>query len=267
MLLRFGKLHCLGDDLMLVDHLGQQVQIDPSLVQQWSRRTQGVGFKRLVLIGVPQAPAADFSCRSYDRHGQEVDSNFADLCCLARFLHDKRLTNQPRLQVETRSGNIHIHVRDDGWIEAGYENTGRTEQGLLPQELLGHLQLVSERHGLQLNWQMHGKQLTVWSDQAPPLRLHRLLQPVARELRGWQLLWLYCHEERVRVQGWQGADVDLAGHDPARLIASQVCRNLQLPAVQVEWQQDCLLLEFSAQQGSVQLFARAWPVYEGQIRL
>lgn len=268
MLLRFAKLHCLGDDLMLVDHLGQQVQIDPTLVQQWSKRTQGVGFKRLVLVGVPRAPDADFSCRSFDRYGQEVDSHFADLCSAARFLHDKRLTNQPKLQIETRSSRIRLHVRGDGWIAADYDSTGHVSGGHpLEPQLLQHLQRVSERHSLQLNWQVCGQQLAVWSDQAPPLRLHRLLQPVVRELRGWQLLWLYSHERRIRVHGWQGADADLAGHDPARLIASQVRRNVQLPVVQVEWQQECLLLEFSPQQDSVQLFARAWPVYEGQIRL
>ena len=34
MLLRFGKLHCLGDDLMLVERLGQQVHVDGARIQQ-----------------------------------------------------------------------------------------------------------------------------------------------------------------------------------------------------------------------------------------
>lgn len=267
MLLRFGKLYCLGDDLMLVEHLGQQVQIDPCMVQQWSRRIQGVGFRRLVLVGVPSVPEADFSCRTFDRNGNEVDSSFVDLCCVASFLHSKRLTNQPRLHLQARQGCIHMRVRDDGWVSADYLCEAQPAGQLLPPELLSHFQQVSQRHELELSWQVHGKQLAVWAGAAPPQRLHRLVQPVVRELRGWQLLWLHMHDERVRVHGWQAADADLANHDPARLIAGLILQNLQLPAVQVEWQQDCLLLEFVPERDRVQMCARAWPVYEGQIHL
>ncbi len=266
MLLRFGKLYCLGDDLMLVDNLAQQAQLEPSLIQQWSRRTQGVGFRRLVVVDIPRDPAADFDCRSFDRNGSEVDSCFADLCCAARFLHDKRLTNQPGLRLQTAGGCVDIHMRDDGWVSASYGNIGLLGTDALPEELERYLQQLAQRHALTLDWQAHGRQLLVWADQAPPQRLHRLLQPVARKLRGWQLLWLYAHEEHIRVQGWQ-ADAEPAGHDPVWLIASMVQQNWPQQAVQVEWQQDCLLLEFSPQQDSVQLCARAWPAYEGQIRL
>ncbi len=266
MLLRFGKLHCLGDDLMLVETLGQHVQLEPLLIQQWSRRTQGIGFRRLVLVSIPRDPAADFDCRSFDRAGNEIDCCFADLCCVARFLHDKRLTNQPLLRLHTSRGVMVLNVREDGWVSAAREDIEVAAGLELPAELQQHLRQVAERHQLLLNWQVHDRQLLVWADQAPPQRLHRLLQPVLRKLRGWQLLWLHSHEDCIRVHGWQ-ADVDQDGHDPVWLIARAVRQNTQQPAVRVEWQQDCLLLEFFPQQDRVQLFARAWPVYEGQIRL
>ena len=266
MLLRFGKLHCLGDDLMLVDTLAQHVQLEPAMIQQWSRRIQGVGFKRLVTVEIPRDPDADFDCRSYDRAGNEVISSFIDLCCTARYLHDKRLTNQPLLQLQTAGGRIAVHVRDDDWVSAGYAGLPRATTSI-PEGVQPHLQQLAERYQLQLDWQVHGRQLLIWADQAPPQRLQRLLQPVLRRLRGWQLLWLHSQGESVRVQGWQ-ADLEQAGsHDPVRLIVQAVQQRMQQPAVRVEWQQDCLLLELSPQQDAVQLFARAWPAYEGQIRI
>lgn len=265
MLLRFGKLHCLGDDLMLLDALGQHVQLNSAMIQQWSRRIQGVGFRRLVTVDIPREPEADFDCRVYDRNGSEVPATFVDLCCAARFLHDKRLTNQPVLQLQTAAGRVTVHVRGDGWIAAAYSGFDEPVTTGLPDAVQYHLELLAHRHGLMLSWQAYDKQLLVWADQAPPHRLHRLFQPVMRKLRGWQLLWLHSQAECVRVQSWQG-EHDPAGHDPARLIANSVRQNMQQAAVQVEWQQDCLLLEFLPQ-GSMQLFARAWPVYEGQIRL
>lgn len=266
MLLRFGKLYCLGDDLMLIDTLAQHVQLEPAMIQQWSRRIHGIGFRRLVTVGIPQDPDADFDCRSYDRAGNEVPCSFVDLCCAARYLHDKRLTNQPWLQLQTPGGRVAVHMRDDGWVSVGYASLASQAAEALPDGLSMHLQQLCERHGLQLEWQVHGRQLLVWADQAPPQRLQRLLQPVARRLRGWQLLWLHSQGETVRAQGWQ-TDQEQGGHDLARLIAHGVRQNVQQTAVRVEWQQDCLLLEFLVQQEGVQLFARAQPVYEGQIRL
>lgn len=266
MLLRFGKLHCLGEDLMLVERLTQNVQVEPQAVQQWSRRVQGIGFKRLVQVGVPREPEVDFDCRSFERSGSEIAPCFADLCCVARYLHDRQLTNQPHLRLQTSGGCFTMHVRDDGWISACYPGTCQQGLDIPPLELQQHLQLLAERHALQLVWQAHGRNLQVWSQQAPPQRLHRLLQPVARKLRGWQLLWLHQDEDTVRVQAWQAELAEPSGHDPAWLIASAVQQNLSQAAVRVEWQQESLLLEFT-QPDRVQLFARAQPVYEGQIRL
>lgn len=266
MLLRFGKLHCLGDDLMLVERLSQQVHVDGARIQQWARRTQGVGFKRLVLVDAPSLPEADFDCRSFDRNGGELGSSFADLCAAARWLHDRQLTNQPALTFNTRTALVPLHLRSDGWIAASYAVGRLPAADSLPSELLQFLQQLAARHSLQLHWQLCGRQLQLWADRAPPLRLQRLLQPVARTLRGWQLLWLHVRDEQVRVQGWQ-VEAEAGSHDPVCLIAGMVRQHLHAPAVRVEWQQDCLLLEHGLQHDSLQLFARATLAFEGQIQL
>lgn len=266
MLLRFGKLHCLGDDLMVIDQLGQHVQIAPADVQRWASRSRGVGFRRLVVVGIPRDPGADFECRSLDRYGREIPSSFADLCCAVRFIHERRLSNQPELELQTQNGRVRLHVREDGWIAASYASSVRHDEQCLPAEVREYLQQLAARHQLDLSWCSDDRQLRVWSVQPAPQRLPRLLQPVARRLRGWQVLWLSPEQEQVRVQGWQGEN-EISGVDSAVLIAEMVGRHLQQQAVQVEWQQGCLLLEFFPSQERVQLFARATVVYEGRMRL
>lgn len=266
MLLRFGKLHCLGDDLMLVERLTQQVHVDGPLIQQWGRRTQGVGFRRLVLVDAPGHPEADFDCRSFDRKGMELDSSFADLCAAVRWLHERQLTNQPSLILQTRTAQVPLHMRSDGWIAASYAADYLPAGDTLPGELQQFLQQLAARHELQLHWQLCGRQLQLWCDRAPPARLHRLMQPVARLLRGWQLLWLHARDEQIRVQGWQ-VEPEAGAHDPAWLIAGMARRHQPQPAVRVEWQQECLLLESGLPENTFQLFARAAVAFEGQIHL
>lgn len=120
MLLRFSKMHCLGDDLMLVELLGQHASIQPQQVQRWASRSRGIGFKRLVLIEIPGQPEVDFGCRVFSREGAELESSFVDLCCISRLLWDKRLTARSELRLETASGIKQTRLYADGRIGVEY---------------------------------------------------------------------------------------------------------------------------------------------------
>jgi len=113
-------MHCLGDDLMLVELLSQHAFINPRQVQQWSSRARGVGFKRFVLIEVPRQPEVDFSCRVYAQDGTELDCSFVDLCCVTRLLMEKKLTTQPELRFDTRTGQQNTCLSIDGWVSVEY---------------------------------------------------------------------------------------------------------------------------------------------------
>ena len=54
MLLRFTKMHGLGNDLMVLDLISQYAYIQPQQMRAWSDRRYGVGFRRLALIEVPK---------------------------------------------------------------------------------------------------------------------------------------------------------------------------------------------------------------------
>src|SRR5690554_3267758 len=102
MLLRFSKMHGLGNDLMVIDLISQHAYIQPQHIRAWSDRRQGVGFLRLALIEVPQHPDDDFSCRIFDSDGAEVDWLASDVCCVARLVADKRLISKAQMRIELR---------------------------------------------------------------------------------------------------------------------------------------------------------------------
>ena len=51
MLLRFTKMHGLGNDFMVLDLISQQAHIQPRQVRLWSDRHTGVGFDQLLIDG------------------------------------------------------------------------------------------------------------------------------------------------------------------------------------------------------------------------
>ncbi len=121
MLLRFTKMHGLGNDLMVLDLISQYAYIQPQQMRTWSDRHYGVGFRRLALIEVPQHPDVDFSCRIFDSKGIEVDWLPSDLCCVARLVADKRLVSKAQMRVELRHAVIEVQVHTDGSVSIPLE--------------------------------------------------------------------------------------------------------------------------------------------------
>lgn len=127
MLLRFSKMHCLGDDLMLVEQVSQHAHIGVADIQRWASRVRGVGFKRLVLIEVPRTPEVDFDCRVFSCDGQEQDCSFIELCCMVRLLRDKKLTARRQLRFSSRNGVFSTSYAGQGCVCVEYPLQGFNE--------------------------------------------------------------------------------------------------------------------------------------------
>lgn len=116
MLLRFTKMHGLGNDFMVVDLVSQHAHIQPQHVRRWSNRHTGVGFDQLLIVEPPDQPTVDFRYRIFNADGSEVEQCGNGARCFARFVHDKRLTAKRRLLVETLGGIIELNLRSDGQV-------------------------------------------------------------------------------------------------------------------------------------------------------
>src|SRR5471032_2296556 len=72
MLLRFTKMHGLGNDFMVLDLVSQHAHILPKHAKQWGDRHTGVGFDQLLLVEAPSNPDVDFRYRIFNSDGSEV---------------------------------------------------------------------------------------------------------------------------------------------------------------------------------------------------
>lgn len=116
MLLRFTKMHGIGNDFMVIDLVSQHAHIQAKHVRQWADRHTGIGFDQLLLVEPPSSPDVDFRYRIFNADGSEVEQCGNGARCFARFVVDKRLTVKKRIRVETRGGVIELNLRPDGQV-------------------------------------------------------------------------------------------------------------------------------------------------------
>ena len=113
MLVRFTKMHGLGNDFMVLDLVTQRVKITPKLVKKLGDRNFGVGFDQLLIVEPPTEPDVDFRYRIFNQDGSEVENCGNGARCFAKFVRDKRLTGKDEITVQTANGRAVLKVHPD----------------------------------------------------------------------------------------------------------------------------------------------------------
>jgi len=152
MLLRFTKMHGLGNDFMVIDLVTQHAQLSAKQIRQWSDRHTGIGFDQLLVVEPPNDPDTDFRYRIYNADGSEVEQCGNGARCFARFVQDKRLTAKKVIHVETSGGPITLRVRRDGQVTV--------DMGA-PRFAPAEVPFIAEQEADQYAFEVAGEQLVV----------------------------------------------------------------------------------------------------------
>ena len=115
-LLRFTKMHGLGNDFMVVDAISQQFRLRPEMIRELADRNFGIGFDQLLVVEPPGLPDVDFRYRIFNADGSEVEQCGNGARCFARFVRDQRLTNKRVIRVQTAKGVIELRIGKDGLV-------------------------------------------------------------------------------------------------------------------------------------------------------
>ncbi|TYL48626.1 diaminopimelate epimerase [Marinomonas sp. IMCC 4694] len=116
MLLKFTKMHGLGNDFVVVDAVSRKVFFNKQQIQKLSDRNWGIGFDQLLVVEPPTHPEMDFRYRIYNSDGSEVEHCGNGARCFAKFVLDRELTNKRIIDVETKRGAIQLRVMDNGLV-------------------------------------------------------------------------------------------------------------------------------------------------------
>ena len=114
--LKFTKMHGLGNDFMVIDGISQHFDPAAAPIAEWADRHRGIGFDQLLLVEAPPLPEAEFGYRIFNADGSEVEQCGNGARCFARFVHEKGLSRNRRIKVATAKGLIVLNLQGNGLV-------------------------------------------------------------------------------------------------------------------------------------------------------
>ena len=135
-ILKFTKMHGLGNDFMVLDGVNQSINLTPQQISSLSDRHTGIGFDQCLLIEPSTAVGIDFQYRIFNANGQEVGQCGNGARCLALFAKYYGLTNRSSLVIATKTTQMHLHINADDSVsvDMGIPNLTPAKIPFLMQE-------------------------------------------------------------------------------------------------------------------------------------
>nr|CRH07596.1 Diaminopimelate epimerase (DAP epimerase) [Candidatus Magnetococcus massalia] len=112
---RFIKMHGLGNDFVVLDHLQNPREISAKEAAFWADRRLGVGCDQLVQL-LPGVEGGQAEMRIYNPDGSRAEMCGNAMRCVGLYLKDQHGLGRDGLSVETMAGMIRTHFGDGGAI-------------------------------------------------------------------------------------------------------------------------------------------------------
>ena len=276
MLLRFTKMHGLGNDFMVLDLVSQHAHIQPKHAKQWGDRHTGIGFDQLLIVEAPNNPEVDFRYRIFNADGSEVEQCGNGARCFARFVLDKRLTAKKRIRVETKSGIIVLDIQQDGQV-----SVDMGPPRFIPADIPFIADEQALSYPLEVDGQVHAVAavsmgnphvvLRVDDVQAAPV--HQLGPKIEHHPRFPQrvnagfLQVLDRHRARLRVWERGAGETQACGTGACAAAVAAISQGWMDSPVSLELPGGRLHIEWAGPGKPVLMTGPAVRVYEGQVRL
>jgi diaminopimelate epimerase len=114
MMLKFSKMHGLGNDFIVINAIQQKVELTTEQIRFMADRHFGIGCDQLLLVEKALSADVDFRYRIFNADGGEVSQCGNGARCFARYVRDHGLTKKDTIAVETASGVIYPTIQADG---------------------------------------------------------------------------------------------------------------------------------------------------------
>lgn len=114
--LYFTKMHGLGNDFMVIDNTADKILLNSDLIRHWSDRHTGIGFDQLLVVNAPSVSCAEFDYQIFNADGGEVEHCGNGARCFARYVVEKKLSNNSTIDVNTALGIITLQLQSDGQV-------------------------------------------------------------------------------------------------------------------------------------------------------
>lgn len=110
-ILRFSKMHGLGNDFVMLDCRGQPMPLDTMQLRALSNRRTGVGFDQLLSIEPARDPACAFAYGIWNADGSLVGQCGNGVRCVAAWLHRAGLLAlDTTVRLQSPSGPVSVRL-------------------------------------------------------------------------------------------------------------------------------------------------------------
>lgn len=111
-MIKFTKMHGLGNDYVYIDAINQKIQNELKLAQFVSNIHFGIGSDGLILIC--ESKVADFKMRMFNSDGSEAEMCGNGIRCVGKFVYDKGFTSKTTVTIETLAGikTLKLNIKD-----------------------------------------------------------------------------------------------------------------------------------------------------------
>jgi len=125
--MKFTKMQGLGNDYIYVNCFAEKIENIGEVAKFVSDRHFGIGSDGLVLI-LP-SDKADFRMSMYNSDGTEAQMCGNAIRCVAKYVHDKGLTDKTQISIDTLAGlkYLTLNIDNNGLVKTVRVNMGKPE--------------------------------------------------------------------------------------------------------------------------------------------
>ena len=112
MLIKFTKMHGLGNDFVVLDAVRQQINLNPKIIKQLADRNMGIGCDQVLVIEPPSEKNIDFNYRIFNCDGTEVEQCGNGARCMGRYIADQRLSGKKSVLLKSKNRVMKIQLQN-----------------------------------------------------------------------------------------------------------------------------------------------------------
>ncbi len=274
-MLKFSKMHGLGNDFIVIDAIRQSVSLNAAQVRFLADRHFGIGCDQLLLVEKSDHAEVDFRYRIFNADGGEVAQCGNGARCFARFVYDRGLTEKTTIAVETASGVIYPTLQHDGQISV---DMGRPR--FLPEQVpfkvaeaaTTYMLAIEPGHQVEIAalsmGNPHAVMLVDDVDTAPVLKIGPLIEahPQFPERVNAGFMQLVSHDAiKLRVYERGAGETSACGTGACAAVVSGIRRGLLAREVMVQLPGGQLNISWPDESASVTMTGPATHVFDGEI--
>ena len=109
-MLKFTKMHGLGNDFAVIDTISQKVELSSENIKQLADRHSGIGFDQLLLIKPASCNEADFDYQVFNADASEAEQCGNGVRCVARYLIENKITDKNKIKLNSKAGIMSVNV-------------------------------------------------------------------------------------------------------------------------------------------------------------